>query len=203
MILIADSGSTKTEWCLIERTGSKTYFSTEGYNPYFVDSGYIVNSLMGSTIPVQELQDMAEINFYGAGCQADKVAVMEAALKTLFPSAKVFVEVDLLATARALLGREAGFAAILGTGTNTCTYDGNDITQNIDSLGFVLGDEGSGGFITLVLILPTLLYTFLAELLFGGQTVGKRLLQIKVVSLDGVEPSICCASFSGFMNGGL
>lgn len=146
MILIADSGSTKTEWCLIDRKGATRYFTTEGYNPYFVEAPYIVNSIMESAIPVKELQDMEEINFYGAGCQADKVAVIEAALKTIFPSANIHAEVDLLATARSLLGREPGFAAILGTGTNTCTYNGTVITRNIDSLGFVLGDEGSGGF---------------------------------------------------------
>ena len=146
MLLIADSGSTKTEWCLIERKGATRYFTTEGYNPYFVDAPYIVKSIMESALPVKELQDMEEIHFYGAGCQADKVAVMEAALKILFPFANVHAEVDLLATARSLLGREPGFAAILGTGTNTCTYNGTEITLNIDSLGFVLGDEGSGGF---------------------------------------------------------
>jgi N-acetylglucosamine kinase-like BadF-type ATPase len=95
--------------------------------------------------PEMDLSLIREVHFYGAGCQEDKVEVMRQILKSIFIRAeKICAEVDLLAAARGLLGRKAGFAAILGTGTNTCIYDGKEITQNIDSLGFILGDEGSG-----------------------------------------------------------
>ena len=85
-----------------------------------------------------------EIYFYEADCFPDKKQVLVTAFTELFPSASCYIELDLLAAARALLGQRAGFAAILGTGTNSCLYDGHAITDNIDSLGYILGDEGSG-----------------------------------------------------------
>lgn len=147
MILVADSGSTTTNWCLINQSGENFLFDTEGYNPYYVDQDYIVQSLNknlpGDIKPAQ----ITEVHFYGAGCMLDKTPVIEDALELVFRRAKVHTAMDLLAASRALLGREPGFAAILGTGTNTCIYDGNKITQNIDSLGYMLGDEGSGSYI--------------------------------------------------------
>lgn len=147
MILVADSGSTTTNWCLINQSGENFFFDTEGYNPYYVDQDYIVQSLNknlpGDIKPAQ----ITEVHFYGAGCMLDKTPVIEDALELVFRRAKVHTAMDLLAASRALLGREPGFAAILGTGTNTCIYDGNKITQNIDSLGYMLGDEGSGSYI--------------------------------------------------------
>ena len=147
MILVADSGSTTTNWCLINQSGENFLFDTEGYNPYYVDQDYIIQSLNknlpGDIKPAQ----ITEVHFYGAGCMLDKTPVIEDALQVVFQCAKVHTAMDLLAASRALLGREPGFAAILGTGTNTCIYDGNKITQNIDSLGYMLGDEGSGSYI--------------------------------------------------------
>lgn len=148
MIIIADGGSTKTNWCLLDDSGKKIYFNTEGYNPYFVDSNYIVNSLskgLPSDLPYDKIQ---EVNYYGAGVHnEEKAAIVVDAIKRVFTNSEVFVGHDLLAAARALLGNKAGFAAILGTGTNTCIYDGNEITHNIDSAAYILGDEGSGCYI--------------------------------------------------------
>ena len=147
MILIADSGSTKANWCLVAQNGELAHFTTEGYNPHFVDENYIINSLTKSLPDYINHQEIEEINFYGSGCMAGKTVIVESALHSLFKSAKVNAFVDLLAAARALLWNEPGFAAILGTGTNTCIYDGKQITHNIDSLGYMLGDEGSGSYI--------------------------------------------------------
>jgi hypothetical protein len=147
MILIADSGSTNANWCLIRRNNDKEYFKTEGYNPHFVDKDYIIESLHKSLPGYIEFNQVAEVDFYGSGCMAGKSVVVKTALSEIFKKAKVNVDLDLLAAARALLGRECGFAAILGTGTNTCIYDGKEITHNIDSLGYMLGDEGSGSYI--------------------------------------------------------
>ncbi len=145
MIVIADSGSTKTDWCLINEEKEYINFSTEGYNPYFVGEEYIINSIKHSFPAGIDVTQIQEVNFYGAGCQEDEVDGMLKILKTVFLNAeKINAEVDLLAAARGLLGDNRGFAAILGTGTNTCLYDGKEIIQNIDSLGFMLGDEGSG-----------------------------------------------------------
>lgn len=146
MILIADSGSTGTEWCLIKQNDEKAYFETEGYNPYYVDQEYIIQSINKNFPGYCKSDQIKEVHFYGAGCMLDKTMVIEQALKAVFHRANVNAAIDLLAAARALLGRKSGFAAILGTGTNTCIYNGEKITQNIDSLGYMLGDEGSGSY---------------------------------------------------------
>lgn len=148
MIVIADGGSTKTNWCLINEAGRKILFNTEGYNPYFSDTPYIVGSLRKSLPDYLDVTKLTEVNYYGAGCSTDaNRKIVADAMHQIFPNAKVNIGHDLLASCRALLGDQAGFAAILGTGTNSCLYDGKDITLNIDSLGYFLGDEGSGSFI--------------------------------------------------------
>lgn len=148
MIIIADGGSTKTNWCLLDESGKKVYFNTEGYNPYFVDSNYIVNSLKKGLPGDLPFDKITEVNYYGAGVHnEEKAAIVVEAIQQVFKNSKVFVGHDLLAAARALLGNDPGFAAILGTGTNTCIYDGNEIIHNIDSAAYILGDEGSGCYI--------------------------------------------------------
>jgi len=149
MILIADGGSTKTSWCQLSDAGQRVYFNTEGYNPDFVNTPEIIASLeknLPDTLPHAAVR---EVYFYGAGVSSPaKAEVVAAALRQQFPNVtKVEVTEDLLAAARALLGQKPGFAAILGTGTNSCLYDGQKITYNVDSLGYFLGDEGSGSFL--------------------------------------------------------
>lgn len=148
MIIIADGGSTKTNWCLLDDSDKKIYFNTEGYNPYFVDSEYIVNSLkkgLPSDLPIEKI---TEVNYYGAGVHnEEKANIVKVAIEKVFPNAEVEVGHDLLAAARALLADQPGFAAILGTGTNTCIYDGEKISYTIDSAAYILGDEGSGCYI--------------------------------------------------------
>jgi glucosamine kinase len=144
MLLIADSGSTKTSWCLLNRNRKKIFTDTEGYNPYFVNSSYIVQSLK-ECLPAEVRKEVIdEIYFYGAGCFPEKTVVIQEALREVFPSTKSYIHLDLLAAARAALGEKAGFVAILGTGTNTCLYNGEEVSHQIDSLGYMLGDEGSG-----------------------------------------------------------
>ncbi|MDQ8005219.1 MAG: N-acetylglucosamine kinase [Pedobacter sp.] len=148
MILIADGGSTKTNWCLINEAGRKIHFNTEGYNPYFAKQDYIENSLRTTLPDTLDASKLEEVYYYGAGCSTDaNKKIVSDAMQKVFVNAKINVDHDLLASCRALLGDEPGFAAILGTGTNTCLYDGSDISLNIDSLGYFLGDEGSGSFI--------------------------------------------------------
>jgi N-acetylglucosamine kinase-like BadF-type ATPase len=148
MILIADGGSTKTNWCLITDDHKKILFNTEGYNPYFSSVEYITNSLKENLPTDLELGKITEVNYYGAGCSvADKRKIVEVAMQSVFMNAKINIGHDLLAAARAVLGVNEGFAAILGTGTNSCIYDGRNIIHNIDSLAYILGDEGSGCYI--------------------------------------------------------
>lgn len=148
MIIIADGGSTKTNWCLLDDTGKKIYFNTEGYNPYFSDTAYIINSLETGLPSDLNREKITELNYYGAGCSSpDKQKIVADAMQAIFKNAKINIGHDLMAAARALLGFNEGFAAILGTGTNTCIYNGKEITHNIDSLAYILGDEGSGCYI--------------------------------------------------------
>ncbi|MGK6352872.1 N-acetylglucosamine kinase [Parapedobacter sp. DT-150] len=145
MILIADSGSTKTDWAISSKGAATQYFTTTGYNPFFMDAPSILASMTGEMKKHPELSSVEAVYFYGAGCQGEKRSQMEQALTQVFAHCPVIrVEVDLLAAAHALLGDSPGFAAILGTGTNTCLYNGKTIVYHIDSLGFLLGDEGSG-----------------------------------------------------------
>lgn len=147
MQLIADSGSTKTSWRLVKDNTTTTEASTIGYNPAYFSTENMEASLRELLLPQLGVDPAAitEIYFYGAGCSTPKsIAVVESAFKQLFPDAYIFVDHDLLGAARALCGKDAGIACILGTGSNSCAYDGHDITDNVPSLGFMLGDEGSG-----------------------------------------------------------
>jgi glucosamine kinase len=147
MILIADSGSTKTDWVLIDETKQFRY-KTIGYNPYFVNSENIYHSLSEKLVPQFDPLVVKNIYFYGAGCSTQtNVEIVNKALTRCFINSKVSVGHDMLAAARALLGNKRGFAAIIGTGSNTCIYDGQQVEKNIDSLGYLLGDEGSGSYI--------------------------------------------------------
>ncbi len=147
MILIADGGSTKCSWCLLDDAHNRMHFNTEGYNPDFMDTAAITASLghsLPDTLPVDQIRD---VYFYGAGVSSgQKGKVIAAALHQVFPQCRAHVTEDLLAAARAVLGHKPGFAAILGTGTNSCLYDGKKIIYNVDSLGYFLGDEGSGSY---------------------------------------------------------
>jgi N-acetylglucosamine kinase-like BadF-type ATPase len=152
MKLIADSGATKTDWAIVLPGQSSNYTvqNTIGFNPYFIDQAGIVADITNNLLPKLTSTNLVEeVYFYGAGCSsADKQQIVLQALKEVFVNATtIIVSHDLLGSARALLGKNSGFAAILGTGTNTCIYDGHDCVLNIDSLGYLLGDEGSGAYI--------------------------------------------------------
>lgn len=153
MKLIADSGSTKTTWVLIDDNQSRKQFSSEGYNPFFIKTPAIIESLKKNLLSDLNASSVSEIHFYGSGVSNDEnVKIINDAFDVCFPDAKFFIEHDLLASCRALLGKEKGFAAILGTGTNTALYDGKQVELNIDSLGYGLGDEGSGSYIGRLLL---------------------------------------------------
>lgn len=146
MKLIADSGSTKTDWALLapEQT---LRFETQGLNPIHQDGQAILAVLRAELLPCLESLSPDSIFFYGAGCNAQAAPRMASCLQQLFPDARVEVESDLLGAARALCGDKAGIACILGTGSNTCLYNGKQIERNIPPLGYILGDEGSGAYL--------------------------------------------------------
>jgi glucosamine kinase len=148
MKLIADSGSTKTDWACVDDKGTCVRFISAGYNPNYITKEYMVNDIRLNFPPQLSVEDVTNIYFYGAGVTELQYPFVKECLLQVFPAdTSVFVSMDLLGAAHALLGNKPGFAAILGTGTNSCIYDGTKVTLNIDSLGFILGDEGSGGYI--------------------------------------------------------
>lgn len=146
MIIVADSGSTKTDWALINGVET-SYINSEGYNPYYMDTNHIRKSVMESFPDATLRTDVLGVYFYGAGCSLERKDIVYDALTICFINAKIVIESDLLAAARCLLGNKQGYAAILGTGTNTCFYNGTEIVEVIDSLGFLAGDEGSGAYL--------------------------------------------------------
>ena len=147
MILIADSGSTKTDWRVIDAAGNIHQAKTVGLNPYHQSANDIVGILSESLLP-QLTVPIERVFFYGAGCANEVIRQTVArALQQPFPSAEVQVYSDLLAAAHALCGHEPGIACILGTGANSCLYDGQAIVDNVPPLGYILGDEGSGTYL--------------------------------------------------------
>ncbi len=151
MILIADSGATKTDWMVVSESSSKL-IGTEGINPFHQTEDYIHNIINSSLLSKMErenicIHNITEVHFYGAGCLPQPAIKISNILKEVFPEATVKAETDLTGAARALCGNRPGIACILGTGSNSCMYDGERITANVSPLGYILGDEGSGAYL--------------------------------------------------------
>lgn len=143
MKLIIDSGSTKSD--LVWAADSVLFSSnTTGINPFLQSSEEIVQLLKEMDLHKEET---SHVFFYGAGCLPSKKKIVSDALQALLPNATIEVESDLLGAARALFHHQKGIACILGTGSNSCEYDGEQITKNVSPLGYILGDEGSGAVI--------------------------------------------------------
>lgn len=144
MILIADSGSTKTDWRLIGAAGI-SQCQTTGINPYFQSSGDISQLLRQELSPKLDLSGVTAVHFYGAGCAApEKADTVRMALQEELEKAEIHVGTDMLGAVKALCGNEPGIACILGTGSNSCYYDGTAIMENVPSYGYLFGDHGSG-----------------------------------------------------------
>lgn len=147
MLIIADSGSTKTTWLLSQKGRNHVSIRTEGLNPNFTSTKLfrkiVSDNILAATGNIKDI----EIFFYGAGCSGtESVEMVSSALKEIFPSSTCEVGSDLLGAARGLFGDKKGIACILGTGSNSGLYNGNILSSNIPPLGFILGDEGSGSY---------------------------------------------------------
>ena len=163
--LIADSGSTKTEWCLFD-DNKKKIIHTQGLSPYFLNGGQIKTVLEKELLPKIKNSLPAEIFFYGTGCSnPGNIKIVKDALKSVFKKAKINVDHDLMGAAKALCGHKKGIACILGTGSNSCYYDGKKIVKNSPGLGYVLGDEGSGAYLGKKVIQYFLYNTFEPDLM--------------------------------------
>ena len=154
MILIADSGSTKTDRCVVENGQPIQQISTKGINPFFQSEEEISNEIATSLLPQLKTNALDAVYFYGAGCGfPDKIAMVHRAItKHLQIKREVEVNTDMLAVAHGLCQHEAGIACIMGTGSNSCYYDGKQIVSNVSPLGFILGDEGSGAVLGKLLV---------------------------------------------------
>jgi glucosamine kinase len=145
--LIADSGATKAEWCLLNNGKKKTLF-TQGISPYFLKTDQIAELVTKELSPNLKNITVDYIYYYGTGCSnSDNARSIKKALTKIFPKADVSVNTDLMGAARAVCGHEKGIACILGTGSNSCYYNGRSIVRNSPGIGYVLGDEGSGAYL--------------------------------------------------------
>lgn len=202
MFIIADSGSTKADWKIIDPHGNHRLVSTIGLNPYYISSEGITKEMKKNFVPHVEVEKVERVYFYGSGCSSsEKCMIVEKGLASIFPSATIEVQHDLLASARATCFSEAGIACILGTGSNSCEYNGSHITDNVSNLAYLVGDEGSGTHLGKKLIrayfyreLPEELIDDLEEAYPGG----------KKAMLDNLygdkAPNVYLASFAKFLS---
>ena len=145
MILLADGGSSKADWRLIDGQSEVMQITGNGINPFVRTEDEIANEIEQTLVAAIGDKGVKEIYFYGAGCAfVDKNEMVKRAISRYFPQAHIEIHSDLLAAARGLCGCESGIACIIGTGSNSCYYDGTNIVSNVPSLGYILGDEGSG-----------------------------------------------------------
>ncbi len=148
MILVADSGSTKCDWIAIDAKGNQQHTYTMGFNPFFHTSELVISKLRENELFNTIKNTIEEVYFYGAGCSsADRNAIIQKGLATYFDKAtKVIVDHDLTGAALATSQGEIGITCIIGTGSNSCYFDGSKEHEEVPALGYILGDEGSGSF---------------------------------------------------------
>lgn len=165
MILVADSGATKTDWLLLDGSEQPKAFATLGLNPTYMADGSVLDVEISRLAEIIGCADAVQkVYFYGAGCASDENR--RKIIQTIaghFANAQTEVFTDLLGACRATCGHTDGIVGILGTGSNSCVYQGGDIVQNIPSAGYMLGDEGSGTYIG-----KQLLKTYLTEQMPDG-----------------------------------
>jgi N-acetylglucosamine kinase-like BadF-type ATPase len=153
MILIADAGATKIQWIVINERKVSEPIETTGFNPYFMDPGILKDGVEKGLVPFIDQRYINDVYYYGAGCSTQaKCGIVEDVLRDIFDRADFEIYHDLLGAARALLKHQEGIACILGTGSNSCLFDGKNILENVTSLGYLFGDEGSGAYIGKLLL---------------------------------------------------
>ncbi len=199
--LIADSGSTKAEWCFTENGRRKKTVSTQGLSPYFLTGVQMEEILRKELLPKMKQLEPATVWYYGTGCSNPAhVQQVRKVLKKLFPGAAVQVNHDLMGAARALCGHRPGVACILGTGSNSCYYNGRRIVKNSPGLGFILGDEGSGAYLGRKVVQHFLYNTFDPDLMdrFHARyhTSAPEILE---AVYKGPLPNRYLAGFTGFL----
>lgn len=199
VILIADSGSTKAEWCLLDGKKKKTVI-TQGISPYFLNEDQI-KALLEKELKPKIKTPPDELYYYGTGCSNPaNTKMVQQALKKVFGKIKIQVNHDLMGAARALCGHEEGVACILGTGSNSCFFNGKKIVKNSPGLGFILGDEGSGAYLGRKVVQHFLYNTFDPDLIdrFNAKynTSAPEILE---AVYRGPLPNRYLSAFTGFL----
>ena len=200
MIVVTDSGSTKADWIFADSGGFEQLVRTQGVNPFLHGSDQITRMVGQDLTGSAPVKDVNDVYFYGAGCSDQKRChIMKSGLQGIFPNARIHVEHDLLAAARAACGREPGIACILGTGSNSCAYDGTQITDNVPSLGYLVGDEGSGSHLGKALLKAFYYRELPADLdtAFANEKAADKTAVFD--QIYGEKPNVYLASLSEFL----
>src|SRR5215831_57464 len=164
-ILLADSGATKCEWCLIHSNRKKKIILTQGISPYFLNTSQIVELLKKELVPALKNEAVKELYYYGTGMRnPENVKLLKKALKQVFAGTVIEINDDMEAAARALNGHEKGIACNLGTGSFCVYYNGVSISKRAPGIGYILGDEGSGAHLGKKVVQYYLYNTFDEEL---------------------------------------
>ncbi|UCG27744.1 MAG: ATPase [Bacteroidales bacterium] len=202
MVLIADSGSSKTDWRVMKEGAGYGKFKTPGLNPFYMNQQEIGLELKKGMPPDFPSDEIQEIYFYGAGCSTqEKKQILYEGIKMVFPNTGMEIFSDIIGAARALFKNTAGLVVILGTGTNTASYDGENIIRQIPALGYILGDEGSGAYFGKELIVA-----YLNNKL--PQSLYKKFINRYEYSVEEIKHSVYkqqrpnrfLASFAGFLS---
>jgi N-acetylglucosamine kinase-like BadF-type ATPase len=147
MFFIIDSGSTKSDWVLLDDDNNQTFFSTMGFNPYFHSEEMIVSEIKKDIEIIKYAEKIDAVYFYGAGCSSVELnKIVERAFKKVFENAIVHVDHDLTACAYSTYQGKPAISCIIGTGSNSCYFDGETLYEEVPALGYILGDEGSGSY---------------------------------------------------------
>lgn len=200
MILVADSGSTKTDWMGYTPNGPVSFY-TPGLNPYFVNAADVTKILSANKDLVKYCNEVTEVYFFGSGCSSpDKHEIISNGLTSFFPNAYISVDHDLIGCAYATCGDKKGLSCILGTGSSIAYYDGNEVHEGKHGLGYVLGDEGAGTYFGRKILLAYLYKTMPAELLESFEedyTLDKETVIEQIYTKP--FPNSYLASFAKFM----
>ncbi|MEP7265465.1 MAG: N-acetylglucosamine kinase [Bacteroidota bacterium] len=202
MLFIVDGGSTKADWLLSDRKKVTGRFSTIGFNPYFHSSEFIYKTLSADTELGAFADVVDEVRYFGAGCSSpEKNKIVEKGLKQYFTKAKIIVDHDLLACAYATCGDEAGIACIIGTGSNSCYFDGEKVHEHNYGLGYILGDEGSGSYYGKKLV-TSFLYKRMPQNIYDAFRENYQLDKSSIVRHVYNEPNanVWLASLSRFLS---
>ncbi len=203
MILVADSGSTKCDWILIDSQSNQHKTNSMGFNPFFHDTDLVYSELMQNDLFSEYRNQVSEVYFYGAGCSSEaRNTIIANGLKRVFSSANtVLVDHDLKGAALATSQGDKGISCILGTGSNSCYFDGTNAIEKVPALGYILGDEGSGSYFGKIMLSEWLYHRMPKKI---AEDFRKEYNLTKEGIFEAVynkpDPNVYLASFSHFIS---